>query len=43
MDGWWIYGEGPPSPYIEARDHRHSRPDIGGYGEGPPSPYIEAC
>ena len=36
------YGEGSPSPYIEARRRRSGRRCGPAYGEGSPSPYIEA-
>ena len=36
------YGEGPPSPYIEAAIMSVTYDGGTRYGEGPPSPYIEA-
>ena len=37
------YGEGPPSPYIEAASVASpASTTTRSYGEGPPSPYIEA-
>ena len=36
------YGEGPPSPYIEAPVQADVELILDVYGEGPPSPYIEA-
>ena len=37
-----VYGEGSPSPYIEAERGRPSALPVETYGEGSPSPYIEA-
>ena len=37
-----VYGEGPLSPYIEARAARIASLRFFTYGEGPLSPYIEA-